>query len=186
MKYALWLVFAVISFACCPSACGQYAAKSAATSAHVSKNKLLAISFVDDIINAHNVSMVDSLVAPNYQEHQADRHYLNTRYGLKRGLRNFFAAFPDLHIRINFLTEENNIVTAQYTMTGTHTGHIYQHKPTRRKINVEGVDIIRIEDGKMTEHWGYLEEARLLRQLRTRLSQMDENDLMKIDTAKAK
>jgi steroid delta-isomerase-like uncharacterized protein len=119
-----------------------------------------------------------------YVEHQADRHYLNTRYGLKRGLNNFLKAFPDLHVRINFITEENNIVTTQYTMTGTHTGRMYQHRATHKKMNVEGVDIVRIENGKIVEHWGYMEEARLLRQLRTKLSDMDDKDLMKIDPAK--
>jgi steroid delta-isomerase-like uncharacterized protein len=180
MNYLPRLLFPLLAILFCSALVAQQPAKSLST------NKLLALRFCNEIINEQKVDLVDSLVAPNYKEHQADRHYLNTRYGLKRGLHNFLKAFPDVHVRINFMTEQDNIVTAQYTLTATQAGHMYQHKATHHKINVEGVDIIRIENGKMTEHWGYLEEARLLRQLRKRPSQINENDIMGIDTAKSK
>ncbi|MES2621060.1 MAG: ester cyclase [Bacteroidota bacterium] len=183
MNYILRFAIVVLTMSC---HCGiaQSTGNPAAPGKKLSANKELAYRFVDEIINAKKIDMVDSIVAPHYIEHQADRHYMNTRYGLKRGLRNFLRAFPDLHVRINFITEEGNIVTAQYTMTGTHTGRMYQNKATNKKINVEGVDIVRIDNGKLVEHWGYMEEAKLLKQLRTQPSKMDENDILMVDPEK--
>ena len=180
MKHSNKIIVALLIILCGYSAASQVRDEGVTSKDGLSRNKALAIRFCDEVINKQRVDLIDSLIAPDYIEHQADRHYLNTRYGLKRGLRNFLHAFPDVHVKINFVTEDNNLVTTQYTITGTHTGRMYQHRATNRKIHLDGVDVIRIENGKLKEHWGYMEEAKLLRQLRVRPDRIEDDDIMMV------
>ena len=50
-------------------------------------------------------------------------------------------------------------------MTGTNTGSMFGHKPSGKKVKIDGADIMRFENGKSVEHWGYMEETKFLHQL---------------------
>ena len=129
------------------------------------KNKAITRFFYDEVFNKHNIDMIDSVVGPGYVEHQTDVHYPPNRKGLKKEFADYFDGFPDASITIHFMVAEGDMVTTQFTITGTHTGKIYGLKPTGKKIKVSGVDVIRYANGKAVEHWGYLEEGKLLTQL---------------------
>ena len=77
--------------------------------------------FYQQVINNHNLELLDSLVSPEYVEHYEDRHYTEDRKGLYHALTDFFSAFPDINIHINFIVADSNLVTVQFTMTGTNT-----------------------------------------------------------------
>lgn len=129
------------------------------------RNKAVARRFYDDVVNTHNLSMIDSFASPNYIEHQYDTHFAGNLKGMKTAFSHYFTAFPDMHVKVNFMTVEGDLVTSQITTTGTNTGPIYGMPATNRKIEINGVDIVRIKDGKAVEHWGYAEEGKMLTQL---------------------
>jgi predicted ester cyclase len=56
-------------------------------------------------------------------------------------------------------------VTTYKTYRGTHQGVMFGIAPTGRKIHFETVDAMRVEDGKITEHWGVANLFSLLQQL---------------------
>lgn len=128
-------------------------------------NKARVLAFYEQVVNAHNVDMVDSFVSNDYKEHQYDTHFMETKRGMKKAFAHYFKAFPDIKVKVNFMTVEGDIVTSQITTTGTNTGPIYGRPATNRKIEIHGVDIIRFKNGKAVEHWGYQEEGKLLTQL---------------------
>lgn len=129
------------------------------------QNRITAQHFYDVVINKHNVAMIDSFAAPEYLEHQYDTHYDSDRKGIKKAFADYFIAFPDMHVKANFMMAEDDLVTAQITTTGTNTGRIYGQKATNKKFEINGVDITRFKNGKVVEHWGYAEEGKLLTQL---------------------
>src|SRR5207244_12100840 len=45
-------------------------------------------------------------------------------------------------------------VTTYKTYYGTHEGDFLGIAPTHRKIHFETVDVMRVRDGKITDHWG--------------------------------
>ncbi len=49
--------------------------------------------------------------------------------------------------------------------TGTQTGPFGGLPPTGKKVKVSGIDIIRIENGKIVEHWEATDNLGLLEQL---------------------
>lgn len=66
--------------------------------------------------------------------------------------------FPDLTIRIEDVMAEGDWVTARVTMRGTHRGEFQGIAPTGKRVEVRAIDMFRIEDGKIIEHWGHADD----------------------------
>jgi predicted ester cyclase len=56
-------------------------------------------------------------------------------------------------------------VTTYKTYHGTHGGGFLGVAPTGRKIQFETVDVMRVRNGKITEHWGVANLFALMQQL---------------------
>jgi len=72
---------------------------------------------------------------------------------------------PDYHTHIDDLIAEGDKVVARVTITGTHTGNFWGVPPTGRQVNLTGIYIVRIADGKIVEHWGEENGMKVFRQL---------------------
>ena len=72
---------------------------------------------------------------------------------------------PDYHTTIEDLIAEGNRVVARVTITGTHTGDFYGIPATGKRINVSGIYIVRIANGKIVAHWGEENGVTVFRQL---------------------
>ncbi len=69
-------------------------------------------------------------------------------------LAQFWTGFPDLRSREDALIADGDLVTIRWTITGTHTGPFFGVAATGKAIEVSGMDILRVADGKLVEHWG--------------------------------
>lgn len=59
----------------------------------------------------------------------------------------------------------NDLVAALHIHTGIHTGSFMGMPPTGRTIKVQGLELFRIQNGKITELWRHDDDAGLMRQL---------------------
>ena len=75
------------------------------------------------------------------------------------------AAFPDLHLTIEDLIADGDLVVARMTLHGTHQGSFQGLAPTNKHVSVFAVDVVRIQDGRFREHWGGPDMLPLLQQL---------------------
>ncbi len=66
--------------------------------------------------------------------------------------------FPDLTISIEDVMAEGDRVTARVTMRGTYRGEFQGIAPTGKRVEVRAIDMFRIEDGKIVEHWGHADD----------------------------
>ena len=67
-------------------------------------------------------------------------------------------AFPDVHVTVEDLVAEGDRVTARVTMRGTHQGVFQGVAPTGKRVEVRAMDMFRISDGKIVEHWGHADD----------------------------
>jgi predicted ester cyclase len=67
-------------------------------------------------------------------------------------------AFPDLHVTVEDLVAEGDRLTARVTMRGTHQGAFQGLTPTGKRVEGCAIDMFRISDGKIVEHWGYADD----------------------------
>jgi steroid delta-isomerase-like uncharacterized protein len=112
------------------------------------ENKALVRRWID-VYNTHNLDSFDEFVAPEYYDH--------TNKVDKEGLRQLFimgfTGFPDWHEVIDDIIAEGDKVWIRISYTGTHTGEFMGIAPTGKKVTMAGVDIYRIEKGKLVEYW---------------------------------
>ncbi len=85
------------------------------------------------------------------------------------GARNLYralrAAFPDFHAEIHWQISDGDRVTTYKTYHGTHEGTFWGLAPTGRQIHFETVDVMRVRNGKITDHWGVANLLSLAQQI---------------------
>jgi predicted SnoaL-like aldol condensation-catalyzing enzyme len=64
-------------------------------------NKALVKSFVEQVLNKHNVTAVDKYYAPDLIQHSPSMG--QGRQGFKQFFTPFFSAFPDIHVTIEHI-----------------------------------------------------------------------------------
>ncbi len=85
--------------------------------------------------------------------------------GLKPIVTGIRRAFPDLKYVIENIVISDDQVAVHTTMYGTHTGNFFGLDPTNKAIKVNQIQIERIENNKIVEHWRVTDELTMLRQL---------------------
>jgi len=88
-------------------------------------------------------------------------------YGVAKGLAKFNIthAFPDRRDRIDTVLAEGEKVWMQFELIGTHTESLYGLAPSRKRVGVTEIGVMRIADGKWKESWYFGDELGLLLQL---------------------
>lgn len=74
-------------------------------------------------------------------------------------------AFPDLRWEIDDIIAEGDKVVTRLTCYATNLGSYMGAPPTGKRVKCRSVDISRVVDGKIVEHWGLLDELHLMEQL---------------------
>lgn len=77
----------------------------------------------------------------------------------------FRAAFADFAVEVHQQLAEGDRVMTYKTFSGTHTGEFHGIPPTGRAVRFDVMDIVRLQDGQIVEHWGVVDQLGLLRQL---------------------
>ncbi len=128
------------------------------------QNKALAHTFADRI-NARDLEGALALISPTYVEHAA-------RPGMPQGVdavRAWFtllwAGFPDTHATIHDVIAEGDKVVIRMSSEGTHQGPFMGMPPTGKRVTITFIDIQRIVDGKIVEHWNETDTLGMLQQL---------------------
>ena len=125
-------------------------------------NKALVQRFYDEIINQKNLAALDQFVDPNAVNHTVPS-------GLPQGSNQFLSmhlnAFPDVKVTVQDLLADGDKVVALVSINATHQGAFRSLSPTGKPITVMGINIFRIANGKMVEHWGLSDRLGALRQL---------------------
>jgi predicted ester cyclase len=77
----------------------------------------------------------------------------------------FVQGFPDLHLEVLDSSAYEGMVAQRILFTGTHAGPFRGLPPTRRKVRFSGLEINRMVDGRVAEHWFQLDSVTLFEQL---------------------
>lgn len=86
--------------------------------------------------------------------------------GFQRNVSRFRAAFPDLHVTIDDIFAVGDRVVARVTYRGTHLGTpMFGQAPRQAKIEVPGIDIFTLRDGKCVEHQHVADHLELVLQM---------------------
>ncbi len=134
-------------------------------SAHT--NKAILQRIYEEVFSQGKLDRIDELVAPDAIEHEVvpGLEGATGPQALREFTRAFRAAFPDLKVTAEDWITEGDKVVARFTLTGTHRGEFLGMPPSGKTIKIEGIDIVRVANGKLVEHWGSTDNLGLMEQL---------------------
>jgi len=112
-----------------------------------------------------NPDILEEVYAPDLVWHEPDqdvRGYEEARQFVSM----YKTAFPDLNVTVEDAMAEGDKVVTRYTVRGTHQGEIEEFgPPTGRRLELKGITIHRIENGKIVEEWERYDNLDILQQL---------------------
>ena len=128
-------------------------------------NKLIAKRFIEDIWGKGDYTLESALIDANLIDHNAMPGAPPGRTGHHQMLTMVRAAFPDMVLKIEHIIAEGDIVVDHWTMTATHKGPMMGTPPTGRRVNLSGMDVLRIKGDKIVEMWHIEDNAGMMMQL---------------------
>lgn len=123
--------------------------------------------FYEDVIGNGQMNLVDELTTEDLVDHEEGLPGQPPgREGVKFFINAFRTAFPDISPKtVEPTLAEGDLEAARAVLTGTHEGEFMGVPATGKTVEFESLDIIRVEDGKVAEHWGVTDAATLMQQI---------------------
>jgi steroid delta-isomerase-like uncharacterized protein len=126
-------------------------------------NKKLVETLCKSVFQNHDFSRLDEIMRDDYIQHNEDA--AQGKVGFIKFHEHFFEAMPDFTYTVRKIVAEGDTVILYATVTATHQGEWLGNPPTGNKLNFDTVDIFRIEDGKIAEHWDVADTLKLFTQV---------------------
>lgn len=123
------------------------------------KNKELVRKFFEKGPSGGDIAATDALLSPDFSLHVPLPVSGPGIEAINAVILSCRAAFGGLHVTVEDMIAEGDKVTCRFTARGVHTGEFMGVPPTGKAITMTGIEIFRIENGKIAELWG---EANLM------------------------
>lgn len=131
-------------------------------------NKVIIQRFNDEVWNQRNLAVLEELFASEEIGHNPPIEYmfgLSNVEVLKQQVTTFQTAYPDVHVVVNDMVAEGDLVMERWTANATHLGELMGIPPTGRPVAYSGVTLYRFADGKIVEMWWAWDTMGMLRQI---------------------
>ena len=113
-----------------------------------------------------NDAVVEELCAPDYVDHNPPVPGVPAgNAGVRRANEVLRAAFPDTVHTIEAQVAEGDMVVTRLRARATFTGEFQGLPPTGRVVEIGGIIIHRLADGKLAEHWARIDNLGFMQQL---------------------
>ncbi|HEX5715720.1 MAG TPA: ester cyclase [Thermoanaerobaculia bacterium] len=135
-------------------------------------NKDLCRRFIQKIYNEGELSLLGDFMSPQAVNHELADSFGND--GPAQGhdiawmtdlIYLYRLAFPDLRFEIEDQIAEGDRVVTCLRMRGTQQNTLMAIAPSGRKVDIAGIRVDRIADGRIVESWAHLDALGMLRQL---------------------
>ena len=127
--------------------------------------KALVRRFVDEVQSGGNTDLIDEICSPEFVNHSAPPGTPADREGIRILTTMFKGAFPDSYFTVEDMIAEGDKVVTRKTFHGTHEGEFMSIPPSGRTVNVSLIDVVRISDGQVVEHWSVGDNLGMMQQL---------------------
>ncbi len=127
------------------------------------ENKQLLAAFGAEVFGSKDLSNLEKYMHQNYIQHNPI--VPQGLDGFKQFFADWFAAVPDWNYTLNKIVAEGDTVWAYGTYSGTQKGDWLGIPATHQQYQINAVDIFRIENGKLAEHWDVIDIYGLFKQL---------------------
>ncbi len=130
------------------------------------QNKELIRRYFEEGWNAGNVEVAVEIFSNGYVNHNPGLPGMPPgQDGIRMLMGAFRGVFPDIHYSVEDIVAEGDMVATRWTMTGSQQGEFLGIPPSGKRVAVTGIQIDRIADGKIVEHWRETDIMGMMQQL---------------------
>jgi len=136
-------------------------------------NKRVVSEFVRRCQDQHDLAYADEVFHPRFVNHyRPEGRVIPSTERPASGFQAFYGellhAFPDARMEINEQLAERDLVSTRKTLRGTHQSELWGLAATGNPVEFEFIDIFRVADGMLIEHWTSMDLGALRSQLQAK------------------
>lgn len=117
-------------------------------------NKKIVRDYITDVINTGNTANITDYISNDYCEVYNGKVYEVGIQGAVNHVMGVRQTYADLKLNIEKQWCEGTYVITSYVMSGIHVGTWMGIKPTHKPVEIHGINVNRVVDGKIIEHGG--------------------------------
>jgi steroid delta-isomerase-like uncharacterized protein len=117
----------------------------------VNEAKAVIARFLDEVWNQGNLDAIDGVCADGFCHYDSVGRDTHDLASFKQYVAATYAGFPDLRLTIEEQIAEGDKVAVHWKLCGTHRGECLGIAPTGRQVELEGVSLYRLAEGKIVE-----------------------------------
>lgn len=132
------------------------------------ENNALIRRWFEEVWNKGREEAIDEMFAEDGIAHglsDEDGEPLGGPIGFKPFFRKFRAAFPDIEVVVEDTVTEGDKVAARCTVRGKHQSDSLGFAATQQPMEITGITIVRVRDGKIVEAWNNFDFMSMFKQL---------------------
>ena len=130
------------------------------------QSKMITCRLFEEMESQGNLDVADDIFANDFVNHTPFGE-MHGPEGAKQFVSKLRTAFPDLQVTVKDQIAEGDKVATHWTARGTHKAKFQNIPPTGKQIEIRGIVISQIANGKIVEQWGNPDVLGLMQQLGT-------------------
>ncbi len=127
------------------------------------QTKLVVLKLYE-LLNDGDTESMGELVTQEYVEHDPLPGQGTGREGVLDRFSMIVSALAP-HFTVEDVVAESDKVVVRWTNTGTHVAEFAGIPATARPFTIAGIDIYRVTNGSISEHWHVIDQLSMLGQL---------------------
>lgn len=121
---------------------------------------------LDKCFETGNTDVLNDILTADFHTNTPDPSFEgNGIEHVKQMIAAYKASSPDMKVSSKRILVDGDYVMNYYNVSGTNTGESMGMPPTGKSWSADGVDLLRIKDGKIAEHWGLFDNYSFMSQL---------------------
>jgi len=129
------------------------------------ENKAIVRRWIETFNNPYTPQTEVDVLAPGYIAHAPGLPGPLDLEAWTQFTAAFVEAFPDLRLTVEDIFSAGDMVAARVAFQGTHRGEFQGIPPTNKQVAFSSIEIDRMVDGKVEEHWFEMDLLGLMGQL---------------------
>jgi predicted ester cyclase len=128
------------------------------------ENKQLIRRYYDEVLNQGKLEVLDEIARVDHLEHNPLPGQAQGLEGLKQRVHIVKTAF-DPRFTLEHVVAEGDKVVVMWSNRGKHLVEWFGVPATGKTVEISGIDIHLIRDGRMAEHWDVVDMLAILFQI---------------------
>jgi predicted ester cyclase len=138
----------------------------------IENNKKVLLRFQREVFNGHDWSTetLQRNLTDDFIDHAAMEGDPPGLEGVQMRFSAWAAAFEEVVEENAVMVGEQDLIAVMYTLHGRHGGDFMGVPASGRKVSIPGMEVVRIRDDKIAEHWGIYDFLRTAEAINSNLA----------------